>query len=307
MTSDDFMGDIPDGLAARAHAGTSFTPAQRGEQERADYAATMARDWAALATFALTDEKHATLAAEFLRYREGYRRRFVVLLGAKGACVSTMIAGPSGFNVRRAEKRSATADRRLQDLVDFRERALKAIRGKLRPEDAPIMKGDDNAAERLRAKLEAAERDQARMRTANAAIRKAAKQGPAAQVAALVAAGFPGRLAAELLNPDWAGRLGFADYQLKNNSAEIRRLKGRLAEVERHQATPTTEANGEHARIEDNAAENRVRLFFPGKPAENVRAHLKRSGFRWTPSLGCWQAYRNHQTIATAREVAGVP
>ena len=33
---------------------------------------------------------------------------------------------------------------------------------------------------------------------------------------------------------------------------------------------------------------------------------LKGAGFRWTPSLGCWQAYRNHRALSVAKAIAGV-
>lgn len=39
---------------------------------------------------------------------------------------------------------------------------------------------------------------------------------------------------------------------------------------------------------------------------DTVRDRLKRSGFRWTPSLGCWQAYRNDRSIRLAQEFAGL-
>jgi hypothetical protein len=153
------------------------------------------------------------------------------------------------------------------------------------------------------------ERQQEVMKAANAAIRAHAKEGPEAQVAALVALGHGeiGEIVArKLLLPDFAGRIGFPNYLLTNNAANIRRLKGRAVVVERVQATPDTSAEGANARLEDAPAENRVRLFFPGKPAVEVRTRLKSRGFRWTPSLGCWQAYRNPGSIETARAVAGV-
>lgn len=36
------------------------------------------------------------------------------------------------------------------------------------------------------------------------------------------------------------------------------------------------------------------------------RDTLKRSGFRWAPSVGAWQAYRNPQSIIAAERIAGV-
>ncbi len=33
----------------------------------------------------------------------------------------------------------------------------------------------------------------------------------------------------------------------------------------------------------------RYRLLFDGKPGPDVRAVVKRRGFRWAPSVGVWQ------------------
>lgn len=302
MNPADLIHDIPEDLARRAHAGTSFVPEQRAEQERAGYASTLARDWTALAKLADTDAKRATLAVEFERYRQGYRRRVIAMLGAKSACMSTMITGSSNFPTRRMQKRGATADRRTEDLLEFRTRALAAVRRALRPEDRPVMSGDADAAERLRAKISEAETLQARMKQANATIRKHAKAGREAQIAALAALGLP----ADLLTPDFAGRVGFADFETKNNNANIRRMKERLASIERAHATAPTEREGSRARVEECPAENRVRLYFPDKPAADVRERLKHGGFRWAPSLGCWQAYLNHNAITVARAEAGL-
>ena len=305
--TNQFATDIPEPVARTAHAGTSFVPEERAQQEREGYASTLATDHAALAKLADTDEKRATLAAELARYRQGSRRRPLAYLGARGACLSTMIAGPSNFPTRRMQKRGATADKRRDELALFRTRALAAIRKALRPEDRPIMSGDSDAVERLRAKITEAETAQARMKAANAAIRKHAKAGPDAQVAALVALGLPDAITRELLKPDFLNRIGFADFETKNNGANIRRMRERLTSLERDHATPPAEVEGAHARVEDCPADNRVRLFFPGKPTADVRTRLKRSGFRWAPSLDCWQAYRNDGTLAPARREAGLP
>lgn len=305
-THPHFASDIPESLARSAHAGTSFVPEERAAQMRSEYAETLARDYEALSRFATTEEKRATLAEEFERYREGYRKRTCAWLSSRSRCLSTMVTGPSNFNTRRNEKRNDVADRRGRELVEFRERALAAIRKTLCPELRPIMSGDSDAQERLEEKLKKAEALQERMKAANAAIRKYAKVGPDAQVAALVVLGFPQEIARKLLEPDFCGRIGFAEFEIRNNNANIRRMKARLEGVTRDRATPTTEEEGASARLEDCPAENRVRLFFPGKPEASVRDTLKSGGFRWTPTIGAWQAYRNPGSIALARRVAGV-
>jgi hypothetical protein len=302
----DLANDIPQDLARAAHEGTSFVPEHRAQQEQAEYAATLRADYEELAKLADTPEKQAQLAEEFDRYRAGYRRRALTLLRSRSRCLSPMITGPARFPVERNRKRCDIAHKRLTELLDFRTRALAAIRKALQPELRPIMSGDADAADRLREKISEAEELQARMKASNAAIRQHGKAGPDAQVAALVALGHPEARARELLRPDFCGRIGFPAYALQNNNANIRRMKERLATVEKAQATPETVQEGAAARLEDCPAENRVRLFFPAKPAQAVRGRLSASGFRWTPSLGCWQAYRNPRSLQIAAEVAGI-
>lgn len=304
MTQLDFIHDIPADLARAAHRGTSHVPERRGEQEIESYANQLIADFEWLSSFATTDEKRATLEVEFRRYRAGYRRRTLAMLGAKSACVSTMITGGSNFNVRRARKRSDSANKRTDDLLEYRERALAAIRKALTPELQPIKSSDANAVERLESKVEKLIAKRDLMKAANKAIRKHAKAGADAQVAALVALGHPESVARELLKPDFAGRIGFPDYMITNLSAEIRRASKRAEVVQETQAQPDTVLEGEHARLEDSPADNRVRLFFPGKPARETIERLKRSGFRWSPSTGAWQAYRG--AMHAAREIAGV-
>jgi hypothetical protein len=303
---DKLVHEIPLNVATAAHAGSSFVPERRGEQERESYAAQMVADYEALAKYATTDEKRATLDEEFARYKTGYRAKFLAYLGANARCLSPMITGPSNFPTARNRKRLDTAHKRLEELEGFRGRALDAIRKTLRPELRPVMAGDDDAVERLKTKIAQHQNLQKLMVDSNAAIRQHKSAGPEAQIAALVALGHKQATAEDLLKPDFCGRIGFASYQLSNNGNNIRRMETRLAEISKAKVAEVTEAQGEHAKLEDNPGDNRVRLFFPGKPSDVTRARLKSAGFRWTPSMGCWQAYRNHNTIATARREAGV-
>ncbi len=302
---ENFINDIPESLAYAAHIGSSFVPEKRAVQEREGYAATLQSVYDELSKHADTDEKRAVLDVEFSRFREGYRKRYTALLASQSRTYSSMIAGPSNFPVRRMEKRNRVVDKRRTELLEFLPRAKDAILKALHPEFRPIMAGDSDACERLRAKIAEAEELQARMKAANAAIRKHKKSGAEAQAAALVALGFKEPIAREMLKPDFCGRIGFADYETQNNNANIRRMKERLESISRNKQAEETVAQGENARVEDCPADNRVRLFFPGKPSEAIRSSLKSAGFRWSPTIGAWQAYRHSRTIAKAHEVAG--
>jgi hypothetical protein len=303
MTPETFLHDIARELANRAHAGTSFSPEKRGEAEINDYAATLAADYANLAREADTPEKLVLLQTEFARYREGYRKRYTAYLTSRGRCLSTMITGPSNFPTRRNEKRNAVAHRRVTDLSEFRARALSAITKTLHPERRPIMSGDADAVCRLTEKIAEAEAPQVHMRAVNSAIRRHAKAGKDAQVAAIlqVAPDLGAARAALMLQPDCLGRIGYADFELSNNNANIRRMKGRLELLSRDKASAPLSIRGDGVLCEDCPADNRVRLFFTGIPAMDVRTRLKAHGFRWTPSLRCWQAYRNARSLESAK------
>jgi hypothetical protein len=295
-----FESDIPLELARSAFQGVSFSPERRGDTSRAEYAQTLAADYAVFKAHAEKGGTLDLLDAEFAQYRANVRRRYIAYLASSARCISSFITGPSNFPVRRAQKRNDVAHRRLNDLFEFQELARRRVIRNLRPDLRPIMAGDADAIERLAVKLAAAERDQVNMKLANAAIRRSKKSGHAAQVAALMELGYPEAVAVELLKGDFAGRIGFADYQLTNNGANIRRMRERLEHLERNHAEPVREKVGNGVRLEDDPPGNRVRLFFPGKPDPDVRTKLKAHGFRWAPTLGAWQAYRNHNTLQFA-------
>lgn len=114
--------DIPYEAAYRANAGTSFCPEKRAEDERRQYADHLAALWEQLDKIAETDEQRAVAVAQFARYREGFRKRYLAMLGARSRVVSTMIAGPANFPVRQMAKRNRSADNRMKELTDYTKR-----------------------------------------------------------------------------------------------------------------------------------------------------------------------------------------
>jgi hypothetical protein len=307
MQANQLINDIPVSVAVRAFEGTSFSPELRAASYRNDYAQTMASDYE---EFKRQAEKGGTLDKledAFARYRAGYAGRYRAWLQSHSRCVSWAITGPSNFPTRRAQKWSAAANKRIDALIDFREVVKRAIIRELRPDLRPIMAGDANAIERLAVKLARMERDQAMMKLANAAIRKHAKEGTEAQVLALVELGCTRDRATELLKPDFAQRIGFANYELTNNNANIRRVRERLAQLEHAHAQPVREVEGEGVRLEEDSPANRVRLFFATTPDAATRERLSKGGFRWTPTLVAWQAYINYRTLELARSFVTEP
>jgi hypothetical protein len=314
---DTYADDIPPQIAINAHAGTSFSPERRGASEIQGWCSDMATTYANLrAKHATTPEKVAQLDAEWERFRRGLLNRELALLRSRAGIVSTMIAGGSNFPVRRMEKRNAAARRRLEEYLQFRERALASIVRSLHPEWRPIMAGDADALERLQEKLRDLTRSQELMREGNKIIRKHAKGGTEEQVKHLVLAGFTEAKAREILEPGRFGGPGFARFSLTNNGAAIRQTQKRVQEVEAkiaHQQQLESSAEGATRtgptgiEVELAPAENRVRIRFPEKPDRATLDDLKRSGFRWAPSQNAHSAYYKRSYVQRALALAGIP
>lgn len=171
----------------------------------------------------------------------------------------------------------------------FRQKAASVGKG-------GISSDDPEAVQKLRAELEQCEKVQQRMKQANAVIRTQKKNGEAAQLSALVTLGFQESRAAQLLKPDFCGRIGFPDYAMTNNNGNMRRIRERIAQLEA-KAGQADQPDREHEcagfRVVECFADNRVRVFFPGKPSDAVRSLLKSHGFRWSPDAGAWQRMLN--------------
>lgn len=305
MDTMKYLADIPEELARSAFYGVSHTPEQRGERARHDYAESMAKDYVELCKLATNNGTSSLVDAEFERFREGLSKRYRAYLHSSSRCVSSFIAGPSNFPAARMNKRSDICHKRLGDFLEFRARALKAIRKTLCPTAGPIMAGDSDAVERLTAKIAEAEAAHAEMKAINNA-HKAFLKDPASLNNAPFSEAVKNTIRTYEAEYSWEPH-PFAPFQFQNSSANIRRMKERLEQISALKAAPAVEAQGEIARFEDAPNDNRVRLFFPGKPSEEIRSRLKSSGFRWSPTIGAWQAYRNWNTIATARREAGLP
>ncbi len=175
------------------------------------------------------------------------------------------------------------------------------------PSTPHIIRSEDaDAVTQLQTKIAEAEKLQATMKAANLIVRNR-RLTDDEKVTQLVAdCGLREASARELLKPDFAGRIGFPNYRLTNNGANIRRMEQRLKGLanESGRASVTLPFSG--GRVEDSAEECRVRIYHDAKPAGETIAKLRTYGFHWTPSLGCWQRLRNDSARYAATQITGV-
>jgi hypothetical protein len=165
---------------------------------------------------------------------------------------------------------------------------------------------DPDAVQHLQTKIATAEKLQATMKDANVIVRSRQLTDDE-KVARLVAeCGQREHRARELLKPDFAGRVGFPDFALTSNGANIRRMQARLKGLANESGRASVTLPFAGGWVEDNAEECRVRIYHDVKPPEGTIAKLRTYGFHWTPSLGCWQRLRNDSARFAATQITGV-
>lgn len=167
-----------------------------------------------------------------------------------------------------------------------------------------ISSSDPQAAEKLQSKLKELQNLQEFMKSANKIIRK--KLTDEQKVSKLKELGISEDTSYKLLAGDSCQRVGFADYRLQNNNAEIQRIKKRLAELDRKAQSelPKEEEYPELSLtlVRDRSLD-RLQLVFVDKPSEEVRSLLKSNGFKWSPTNSAWQRLLNENAELAAKYV----
>ena len=95
----------------------------------------------------------------------------------------------------------------------------------------------------------------------------------------------------------------YRSYVLTNLGANIRSTKKRLIKLE----SLANKENKEHTindmAVIENYEENRLQVFFDGKPNFNTRTELKRNGFKWSRYNKAWQRHLNNAGRYAVRNV----
>ncbi len=210
---------------------------------------------------------------------------------------SILIAGGSNFPVRKKEKQNAARDRNMQEWQD-----VQGILDKIRSTGMGGISADDpQAVAKLEAKLAKLEAAQETMKGVNAYYRK------------------HGTLdGCTLLKPEQIKELQegmaqswhldkskpFQSFELSNNNAEIRRIRGRIEQLKQHEDKSFVGWEFDGGRVEANKTDNRLQIFFDEKPDDAARAELKANGFKWAPSAGAWQRQLNNNAYYAAGYVS---
>jgi hypothetical protein len=306
--------ELDEDVAAYLSASTSTPSAKTAAELEDDIDAYLHQ-----APSVATSSYEARQAARRARLERGSERSRDESQRAYGSAARTLGKIPMGQPIlvghhseQRHRRDLAKADRAMRKSIEADKRSKQLAARAAAVGTGGVSSDDPEAVRKLRAELTKLKQDQENMKAANTAIRKHAKAGPPAQIEALTALSFAEQRARQLLEKDFAGRVGFPAWAIGNNSANIRRIEKRIAELTARAIAPeraplSGEVDGMAFTLVENRGANRAQITFAGKPSNDVRARLKAAGFRWAPSQNAWQRLLSNAAWFHAKRALLVP
>lgn len=279
-------------LCYRAYYNISFTPDKRAESEIIYYENQIAEFNELLAG---NEERTTDVCNKFTA-------KFKAHMMAKSRCLSSMITGPAKFPVARAEKASKREHVLGEEVLNFVAKIRKLIDKEKNPHKHSISSDAVNAIELLKDKLGKLKANHELMKEFNKIVRK--KLTDEERLKQLIACtGKDAEFINKMLVPNVFGRIGFESFELTNNNATIKNTEARIKELEAKQGRETKETIIECVRVVENTEENRIQLFFDGKPEQKIITLLKSRGMKWSPRSGCWQRMLNNNGIYAVKQI----
>ena len=211
---------------------------------------------------------------------------------------SVLVAGGSNFPVRKKEKQNAAREKNMAEWQEI-QKLLDKIRGVGK---GGISADDPEAIRKLRVKLTNLQVEQERMKMINAYYKKnktldGCPELSWEEIEKLKAA----------MSRSWRkDPKPYESYVLSNNNAVIRQTAKRIEELTRVVATEFCGWEFDGGKAEINREDNRLQLFFDGKPDADIRAELKSYGFRWAPSARAWQRQLSEHVFSVADKIVAI-
>lgn len=286
------------GIARDAFSMTSHTPEERALDYIRNYESQVLEDMSKMPD-TMKDE-----------YFDKFRARIITLFGKHSRIMSAAITGPARFPTEKNRKANESYDRASREFHDWRESQLKRAAAMI--EAAKPQEVRDNEA------WLSVKRDIDR---SAATIFQIDTKKALGSDRSLFVANLYGRLATlsrnvspeifakamdyiKELNEKLKAKGGKAIFTARHKvwklaeEAEARRAKeAEMAERE------DVEIEFEGGRVVKCYSEDRLQIFHDEKPSSEKIADLKKHGFRWAPSNGCWQRQLTNHAIFAASYV----
>ncbi|MDE5419122.1 hypothetical protein L3049_14070 [Labilibaculum sp. DW002] len=288
-------------LAYRAYTGTSFSPEKRAVSEQNSYANSLNEFAKEIEEIAKSDQQKELALSEFATYKERFLKKKTALLVAKSRCMSTMITGGSNFPVRSNQKKLDTEHRRLEEYLEFIEKAQKGILRKIK-KAIPKEQAEKEAFEKI-------ENQTVQYIAAMISIHKGESVGSINHYRALLK-GFIERLSKNHQHQHVNKVFQIIRDSQKKFDLVIFTEKNKVWSLENLTDGAIVKETGERvlmenkdAKLVNNLDAERVQIITDEKPSEEIRSVLKRNAFRYSPRFTAWQRKNTRQGIYIAEKV----
>ena len=225
-------------------------------------------------------EKAYNLASKYSKLLAGYYNRHNTI---GTMCPSEMIVGSGNFPVHKKEKQSEAFAKNFKNLENI-ENLKEEIQEILYTNTQTIINSsEENAVERLETKLKGLEELQTLMKGVNTYYKK----NNTLEGCSLLSEDQRTKIEVDIKS----GMLHkpYHKSMLTNNNSKIKSTRQRLNILINEKKQGVSVKENQFFKVVENTDAMRLQLEFEEKPDENVRAVLKKNGFKWSPSNNVWQ------------------
>ena len=301
----DFSEDLDYKSLYNSYSLISFDPERRAENDKKMFGTSMLNLYNSSAEEAKENNRLEEYNQAFERYYAVILKKNKEVISARTGTFSTAVTGGAGIKSSQIRKNEAKQKREYEinkELIDYIEKAEKKLNEVARNpdqyyKDQAIKRTDKNAIEKLNQKLEQLEAEKDFIKRSEKACKEFQKKK---DFSVFEKYNIPQKEAKEYVSQIERHGIPLIRGNASIN-AEIRRVKERIASLEKSKATEDENFDIENGRILVNKEAQRVQIFFDNIPDANTREALKKRSFKWAPSVKAWQRTLTGNAIDAVR------
>ena len=301
----DFSEDLDYKSLYNSYSLISFDPERRAENDKKMFGTSMLNLYNSSAEEAKENNRLEEYNQAFERYYAVILKKNKEVISARTGTFSTAVTGGAGIKSSQIRKNEAKQKREYEinkELIDYIEKAEKKLNEVARNpdqfyKDQAIKRTDKNAIEKLNQKLEQLEAEKDFIKRSEKACKEYQKTK---DFSVFEKYNIPQKEAKEYVSQIERHGIPLIRGNASIN-AEIRRVKERIASLEKSKASEDENFDIENGRILVNKEAQRVQIFFDNIPDANTREALKKRSFKWAPSVKAWQRTLTGNAIDAVR------
>jgi hypothetical protein len=310
---------FPFSMVVQAYSGTSQMPEKRAFSFLDDYEhhINAIREYAVkLAKKIGLSNPEAAVAGDVQNYISKYYSLNEDMLNSRQGLMSSFVAGPANFPKARMDKKSAAVDKKVSNMLEYTEKWKKRLQKGLKELYIQEQGGAASVADK---EIQDLKNTQTFMKEANKIVRKkklsdAEKVRLVLELAKKLGLNTTEKSVKQLLEPDFAGRVGFPSYQLTSINNRIKEREKKIAKIERRETAAKEQGTLEipfesdlgDGKVEYDAAADRLRVYFDDRLSKEDFKKMRSAGFRWAKSLEAFSRNLNNASVWKAESTLGL-